>query len=66
MNLGASLLERDLVHRQLHEMDTASVLRSEIFDRDAIRNGARIKSLTLVRNGQLDSFTDLAAAADMN
>jgi hypothetical protein len=48
VNLGASLVERDLVHRQLHEMNAASVILFEIFDSHRIGNGARIKPLTLV------------------
>jgi hypothetical protein len=48
VNLGAPLFERDLVHRQLHDVDTASVLRFKIFDSQGIRNAAHIKALTLV------------------
>jgi hypothetical protein len=48
VNLGASLFERDLVHRQLHEMDATSVLRQEILDSHGIGNAACIKPLTLV------------------
>jgi hypothetical protein len=66
MNLGASLFERNLVHRQLHDVDTASVLRQEILDSHGIGNAACIKPLTLVRNDQRDPFADLAAAADVN
>src|SRR2546429_9800919 len=48
VNLGASLFERDLVHRQLHEMNAASVIRFEVFDNHGIGNGALIEPLTLV------------------
>jgi hypothetical protein len=48
MNLRASAFERDLVHRPLHEVDAASVIRFEVFDSDGIRNRERIESLTLV------------------
>jgi hypothetical protein len=48
VNLGASLFERDFVHRQLHQVDAASVIRVEILDSQRIRNGARIEPLTLV------------------
>jgi hypothetical protein len=44
VNLGAPLFERDLVHRQLHDVDTASVLRFKIFDSQGIRNAAHIKA----------------------
>jgi hypothetical protein len=48
VNLGASLFERDFVHRQLHEMNAASVILFQIFDSHRIRNGARIKPSALV------------------
>jgi hypothetical protein len=32
MNLAASLFERNLVHRQLHDVDTAPVLELKIFN----------------------------------
>jgi hypothetical protein len=48
VNLGAPLFERNLVHRQLHQVDAASVILFEISDSHRIGNGARIKPLTLV------------------
>jgi hypothetical protein len=66
VNLGASLLERDLVHHKLHEPNPTTMLRFEVFDSQGIRNGARIEPLTLVCHDQRDSVPDLAAAADVN
>jgi hypothetical protein len=48
VHFGASLLERDFVHGQLHEVDATSVIRFQILYSQRIRNGARIKALTLV------------------
>jgi hypothetical protein len=48
VNFGASLLERDFVHRQLHDVDATSVIRLKIFDSYGIGNTARIEALTLV------------------
>jgi hypothetical protein len=66
VNLGASLSKRDLVHRQLHDVDATSVIRLKIFDSEGIGNTARIKPLTLIRDNQRDSPLDFAAAADVN
>jgi hypothetical protein len=41
-------LERDLIHRGLHELDATSVLHLKVVDSPEIRNGVRIKPLALV------------------
>jgi hypothetical protein len=66
MNLGTAPFERDLVHRPLHEVDTAAMFRFKIFDSRGIRNGSRIKPLALVWYDQRDSVPDFATAADVN
>jgi hypothetical protein len=48
MNLGAPLLERNLVHHTLHEPNATTMLRFEIFDSHGIGNRLRIKPLPLV------------------
>jgi hypothetical protein len=66
VNLGASLLERDLVHHKLHEPNATTMLRFEVFSAVGIGNAKRVKPLALVRDDQRDSLADLAAAADVN
>jgi hypothetical protein len=48
MNLGAPLLERDLVHHTLHEPNATAMLRFEVFSSHGIGNVVRIKPVTLV------------------
>jgi len=66
VNLGASLLERDLVHHKLHEPNTTTMLPFEVFSADGIGNAKRVKPLALVRDDQRNPVSDLAAASNVN
>jgi len=48
MNLCASTLKRDLVHRQLHQVDAATVIRFQSFDLQRVGDGFWIKPLAVV------------------
>src|SRR5580692_8790837 len=59
MNLRASAPKRDLVHRQLHQMDAATVLLFQSFDRQRVGNRFWIKSLPQVFDDNGHSLSQL-------
>jgi hypothetical protein len=66
MNLGASALKPDLVHRHLHQVDAAAVLRLQPFDRQRVGNRIWIKPLPLVRDYNGNSISKLTLTANVN
>src|SRR6266446_3723771 len=66
MNLRASTLKRDLVHRQLHKVDAATVLRLQSFDSQRVGNRSWIKSMPLVRDDNGHSLSELTLTTNLN
>src|SRR6267154_5353274 len=66
MNLSTSTLKPDLVHRQLHEVEAATVLPRQSFDRQRVGNRFWIKSLPLVGDDNGHSLSQLTLTTDLN
>jgi hypothetical protein len=66
VNLGASAFKGDFIHRELHELDAPAVFRLQPLARQRIRNRSKVKSVSLVLNGQPDSLSSFAPAANLN
>jgi hypothetical protein len=66
MNLSASTLKRDLVHRQFHQVDTATVIGFQSLDRQRVGNRIVIKPLPSVCDDNGHSLSQLTSTANPN
>jgi len=66
MDLRACTLKRDFVHHQLHQVDAATVLGLQSFDRQRVWNRFRIKPLPVVRDDNGHSLSQLALTTNVN
>src|SRR5712664_4520840 len=62
----SSAFKRNVVHGKLHQMDTAPVLGTEVFERQRIGNLIGIESISLISDDHEHSLAAFAAAADVN
>jgi hypothetical protein len=66
MDLRSSAFKRNVVHGKLHQMDTAPVLGTEVFERQRIGNLIGIESISLISDDDENFLAAFAAAADVN
>jgi hypothetical protein len=66
VNLSASTLKRHLVHRQLHQVDTATVIGFQSFDRQRVGNRIGIKPLPAVCHDNGHSISQRTSTANPN
>jgi hypothetical protein len=66
MHLSPSTRKRDLVHRQLHQVDAATLLSLQSFDRQRVGDRSWIKPWPVVRHDNGHSLSQLTLTTNLN